>query len=444
MNTRNGRKRSTSQPASRVNITNNIRQTLESLEKDDLTILSQDCLKSRLTFLAQMEKTLNDGMTMETINLELLQQSQKLLRLMKNTRAYLLETHSTISASSGNQDHLPPISTSIESASRKSMQELFECIAPPVKLPKLKDTIPTFDGNPLNWPYYRVRVVREIINNPELDDFRRQQYIHDGLDPKLRRLFSHIPLDRPDPKHILCLLDHKYSTSIEAGDKLLVIADEAGPITNSKDPIQWEKLADIANQLHNLSNKDDKVFRLQLTNTLAHKIPAADMKELYEGELEPDLHVLATFLMKKARGASRLSRSIGISKPKVSNFTSNFVSNPTRTRRFVDARNPSTLSISVANVAEPITEKGQGCLCCEMQDHLTIDCHQLTNQPNAEARREFLSKHRVCFRCISHRHSNSYKCSKQVKCDNCDKPGHLALLCFREPKMLNSSYSKNA
>ena len=93
---------------------------------------------------------------------------------------------------------------------------------------------------------------------------------------------------------------------------------------------------------------------------------------------------------------------------------------------------------------ESSSDSVQACLCCEKHGHRTVDCPQLLKEATAISRRDILYKRQICFRCISHRHSNVDKCTKSIFCKNCGKSGHLALLCFKEAKTSTSSFSKNA
>ena len=286
-----------------------------------------------------------------------------------------------------------------------------------VRLPKLE--LPTFHGDPVNWPPFWDAFDAAVNKDEDLTDGQKFQYLRYYLSGEAKAALSGLLITDANYKEAVDLLHERF------GDEQAIISTHMNAlckleaVESCKDVVKLRRLHDeteaAVRSLKGLNIKPE-MYGVFLTPLLMNKIPEElriVLSRNSQGKTWDLEEILKVFHQELQIREKCSATTDPFSKQKESKFLfKKKVEQPT-----------SSAALFSSNSNQSKTEKRDPwCLFCK-QSHNSGQCTVVTN---IDARRKILREKGRCFVCLRSGHIAT-NCTVSIKCFKCGKRHHVAL-----------------
>ena len=287
------------------------------------------------------------------------------------------------------------------------------CKRAAVKLPKI--FIKKFSGNPIEWQQFHETFKATVDQNEGISDIEKFTYLKGYVEGSASKCIEGINLSNENYKHALDLLSERY------GNPQLIISSHMNQILKVNKVTAGHKVK----ELRNLYDKIESHVRSLITvgvqsdhygslliPIVLDKLPD-DIKLIISRKLGSDNWKINEFMdILKVEIAAR--ESCEFMKHSDNEFKRN------QDTEIKDKRHSTELFLTT----NPRVLK---CAFCGQQ-HYHDKCNVVTN---LEARKEIISKNKLCYKCLFPGHI-SRDCRSKSKCYRCKAYGHNTAICDKD------------
>ena len=284
------------------------------------------------------------------------------------------------------------------------------CKRAAIKLPKI--LIKKISGNPIEWQQFHETFKATVDQNEGISDIEKFTYLKGHVEGSASKCIEGINLLNENYKHALDLLSERY------GKPQLIISSHMNQILKVNKVTAGHK----AKKLRNLYDKIESHVRSLITVGVQSDHYGPLLIPIVLDKLPDDIKLI-------------ISRKLGSDNWKINEFmdilkveiaareSCEFMKHPDNEFK----RNQDTEIKDKRHSTELFLTTNQRVLKCAFcdQQHYHDKCKVVTN---LEARKEIISKNKLCYKCLYPGH-NRRDCRSKSKCYRCKAYGHNTAIC---------------
>lgn len=268
-----------------------------------------------------------------------------------------------------------------------------------VKLPKME--IPKFSGDYSQWTTFR-DLFMSLVHKSDIDNAQKMQYLKGLLSGEAEQLVRHINISSDNYGRCWSMLEERYNNKRFLTNSVLKRLFNQRVILTESSVLLKELIDTTTECLGSLTNLgvDVSTWDIIIIYMLTLKID-------FESRKQWELLI-----------ASNSSQNL----PTLNQFKE-FITNKYRALELLDSGSKSN-KMSYIHKPKAFHVANLICKFCN-GDHRLVNCKQFANA-EVQARRACVEKNRLCFNCLSGKHS-AKDCFTKISCKMCSRRHHLLL-----------------